>query len=38
MTDSNIEIDYDKVDPELILIKLNEVLAYLRKFKQKETI
>ena len=28
------KIEYDKIDPEEILIKLKEIIAYLQKIKQ----
>jgi hypothetical protein len=38
MEDKSPEIDYDKVDPELILIKLKEVLEFIRKLKREGKI
>lgn len=34
--DNTSEIEYDKVDPELILIKLKEILALIQKKKQEK--
>jgi hypothetical protein len=37
--ESNIQqsaIEYDKIDPELILIKLKEILAFIQKKKQEK--
>ena len=32
------KIDYDKIDPEEILIKLKEILAFIQKKKQEGKI
>jgi hypothetical protein len=36
--ENNPQIEYDKVDPELILIKLKEVLEFVKKLKQEGKI
>jgi len=33
-----LEIEYDKIDPELILIKLKEILAFIQKKKQEKIL
>jgi len=32
------EIEYDKIDPELILIKLREILAFIQRKKQEKVL
>jgi len=34
----SLEIEYDKVDPELILIKLREILAFIQRKKQEKVL
>jgi hypothetical protein len=38
MENKTFEIEYDKVDPEEIIIKLREVLAFIQKKKQEGKI
>jgi hypothetical protein len=38
MENESTEIEYDKVDPEFILIKLKEVLDFIRKLKKEGKI
>ena len=38
MENKTSEIEYDKVDPELILLKLKEVLEFIKKLKQEGKI
>jgi hypothetical protein len=34
MENESIKISYDKIDPEEIIIKLKQIIAYLQKIKQ----
>ena len=37
-TQESAKLDYDKIDPEEIIIKLKEVLAFIQKKKQEGKI
>lgn len=38
METESVKISYDKIDPEEIIIKLKEIIAYLQKKKQEGEI